>query len=108
MMILGKYTDDENSYISNALANNAMYFDMGKESWIEIKKKYNLSSKEMFEYFNKPAIKDAFNKGIKFVFSHNPLDFPDTFLEQEWIYIKEILDIKDSNLKKKGEFWYVE
>ena len=68
---------------------------------------YRLTDLEMFDYFNKPVLSDAISSGKTIKFSHNPLAYPDSFLEQEWEYIKNVLRLTDSNLVKQGEFWYV-
>jgi len=105
-MILGRFTNNENSYIAKAQKSGAMYFDMG-DGWRDIKNKYSLTNKEMFDYFNVTAINDAVKKGKEIKFSHNPLEYADTFLEQEWDYLKKLLNINDNNLKLIGGFWYV-
>ena len=105
-MTLGQYGDGgANSYIARA-GKDSTYFDMGNK-WNTVKQKYNLSNKEMFDYFNKPALDDAINSGKALRFSHNPVDFPDTFLFEEWKYIKKVLGVTDNNLIQKGGFWYV-
>jgi hypothetical protein len=105
-MTLGQYGDGgANSYIARA-GKDSTYFDMGNK-WNAVKQKYNLSNKEMFDYFNKPALDDAINIGKALRFSHNPVDFPDTFLFEEWKYIKKVLGVADNNLIQDGGFWYV-
>jgi hypothetical protein len=105
-MTLGQYGDGgANSYIARA-GKDSTYFDMGNK-WNAVKQKYNLSNKEMFDYFNKPALDDAINSGKTIRFSHNPLDYSGSFLADEWAYIKHILNLKDADLIFKGGFWYV-
>ncbi|MBF2631633.1 hypothetical protein IBB72_13790, partial [Listeria seeligeri] len=116
-MTLGKYTPTiENgvpnwskagpdSYIGKA-GKDSMYFDLG-DDWASIQKQYNLSDTEMFEYLNKPALDDAISSGKEIKFSHNPLDYDNGFIVDEWEYIKETLNVTDDNLVKNGDFWYV-
>ena len=103
-MTLGKYTNGQDSYIVKA-GDNSSYFDMGDE-WNAVRKRYNLSYEEMFEYFNKPALKVAIDKGKSVQFSHNPIN-DDGFLGMEWDYIKERLNISDESLIEEGGMWYV-
>lgn len=92
----------------NVLAGNEyMYFDMGSENWTMMTDNYDLSDDEMFEYFNKPFVENAIKEGKEIVMSHNPLDFPGSFLADEWTLIKEMLNLDDSALVRKGDFWYV-
>ena len=105
-MTLGKYTTDADSYIVKA-GNNSTYFDMGNE-WNVIRQEYGLSDKEMFEIFNKTALYDAIASEKTIKFSHNPISLEDGgFLQLEWEYIKEMLNVTDNNLVKIGDFWYV-
>ena len=62
----------------------------------------------MFEYFNIPALDEAITHGKLIRFSHNPLDYNGSFLADEWEYIKDALDLMDTNLVFDGGFWYVE
>ena len=66
-----------------------------------------MNDQEMFEYFNKPVLEDAIAGGKTIYFSHNPLEYPDTFLDWEWEYIKKRLLLTDENLKKNEGIWYV-
>nr|WP_217635443.1 hypothetical protein [Evansella caseinilytica] len=112
-MTLGKYTPTieqgvENwakpgpdSYIKKA-GGNSTYFDLGSE-WSNIQKKYNLTNDEMFEYFNVPALDDAVSRGKVIKFSHDPRLYPDSYLSQEWQYLKETHGFK--TLKLKGDVW---
>ncbi|MFU0789012.1 MAG: TNT domain-containing protein [Virgibacillus proomii] len=112
-MTLGKYTPTiengvENwgkagtdSYIGKA-GKDSMYFDLGSE-WGNIQKKYGLTNDEMFKYFNVPALDDAVKSGKEIRFSHNPEDYPDSFLFSEWSYLqREHGYIK---LETKGDVW---
>lgn len=101
---LGKYTNGLDSYIAKA-GGNSSYFDMGSE-WNTVRKKYNLEYDEMFEYFNKPALKDAIESGKSIQFSHNPIN-DDGFLGMEWDYIKDTLHLTDGDLLERGGMWYV-
>ena len=103
-MTLGKYTDGPDSYIAKA-GKNSSYFDLG-DDWAKIQKKFNLSDKEMFEYFNKPAIDDAIASGKQIQFSHNPCNAKG-YLGSEWSYIKKALCITDDSLIETGGVWYV-
>ena len=114
---LGKYTPTvfdgvadwtkpgPDSYIARA-GDSSSYFDLGGE-WAVIKEKYGMNDQEMFEYFNKPVLEDAIAGGKTIYFSHNPLEYPDTFLDWEWEYIKKRLLLTDENLKKNEGIWYV-
>lgn len=81
-----------------------MYFDLGA-AWNNIKISKKLSDKDMFDLFNVPALTDAVkgNKTIKF--SHDPRlpEYADSFLDDEWNYLKTKFNFK--TLVKKGEFW---
>jgi hypothetical protein len=100
----GKYSNGPDSYTVKA-GKTSSYFDMGEE-WNAVRKRYNLSYDEMFEYFNKPAIKDALDMGKKIQFSHNPIN-DDGFLGMEWDYIKDIMYLTDDDLIEMGGMWYV-
>jgi hypothetical protein len=102
---MGKYTEGADSYITMA-GDDSLYFSLG-DQWGVIKQKYGLTDKDMFEYFNKPVLKDAINSGKMIRFSHNPLEYRTGSLALEWDYIKATLDITDSDLFFKGGFWYV-
>jgi hypothetical protein len=102
---LGKFTDGPDSYIAKA-GSDSSFFDMG-EQWGAIQQKYGLSDKEMFDYFNVPALEDAITRRKIIRFSHNPLDNRKSFLFQEWKYIKKRMGLGDTNLVFKGGFWYV-
>jgi hypothetical protein len=105
-MTLGRYTKDSDSYIARA-GNNSSYFDLGEE-WNLIKAKYGLSEREMFDCFNRPALDDAITGGKTIKFSHNPLEFRTGALYQEWEYIKQKMNLSDSDLVLRGGFFYVE
>jgi hypothetical protein len=116
-MTLGKYTPTiengiENwgipgpdSYIAKA-GGDSMYFDLGNE-WNATKKRYSLTDEDMFDFFNRPALDDAINSGKAIKFSHDPTKYPDTFLEEEWEYIKKKLFLTDEDLIVKGDMFYV-
>lgn len=57
----------------------------------------------MFEYLNIPALDDAVSSGKTICFSHNPRLYPDSYLAQEWQYLKENYGFK--SLTKKGDVW---
>ena len=117
-MTLGRYTPmikngvkdwsrpGADSYIARA-GKNSSYFDLGSE-YNRIQNQYYLSSKEMFDYINRPAIDDAMKSRKTLRFSHNPLDYDTGALLEEWNYIKRKLRLTDENLILKGDFWYVE
>ena len=81
-MMLGKFTPTiENSivnwskpgpdsYIVKA-GKTSTYFNLGSE-WGKIQEKFGLTDIEMFEFFNKPALDDAFASGKTIQFSHDP------------------------------------
>ena len=94
-----------NSYISKA--GDTTYFSLG-DDWNKITAKYGLDAegKEMFKYFNKPALDDAVAQGKTIRFSHNPKlpQYKEAALRWEWDYLKEHHGYVD--VYKKGDFWY--
>lgn len=103
-MTLGKFDNGgPTSYTKKA--GDSTYFDLGDE-WDKITKKYGLDiqGKQMFEYFNKPALDDAVKAGKKIRFSHNPEIYGDCTLSWEWNYLKSSYGYTD--IIKKGDFWY--
>lgn len=103
---LGKFTNDADSYIARA-GKDSSYFDMGKD-YGRIQKQYNLSDKEMFDYFNRLALDDSIAKNKTIRFSHNPLDYESGAIVSEWEYIKAKLGVTNANLVFRGGFWYVQ
>jgi len=101
---LGKYTTGSDSYISVA-GDNSTYFSLGDE-WGTIQAKYNLTDKEMFNYFNKPALDDAVKSGKAIQFSHDPTLYSKSYLSQEWQYLKDKYGYK--SLTKEGDVWIAE
>jgi hypothetical protein len=97
-MVLGRFSNDENSYIAKAQKSGAMYFDMG-DGWSAIQEEYDLTDEEMFHYFNVPALDDAIASGKHIKFSHNPLDYQSGALVDEWNYFKKVLRLNDDYLK---------
>ena len=102
-MTLGKYeptirpdgtqdwsTPGPNSYISKA--GDTTYFSLG-DDWNKITVEYGLDAegKEMFKYFNKPALDDAVAQGKTIRFSHDPTlkIYEDKAIRWEWDYLKE-------------------
>lgn len=57
----------------------------------------------MFEYFNVPALDDAVSGGKTIEFSHDPRLYPDSYLSQEWQYLKDSYGFK--TLIPKGDVW---
>ena len=102
-LTLGKYAADETSYTVRAWKTS--YFDLGDE-WNTVIDKYDITTDDMFDLFNKPVLEEALEQGKTIRFSHNPL-LEDGFLKQEWSYIKNVTDLDDTNLVFEGEFWYV-
>ena len=102
-LTLGKYAADETSY--TVRAGKTSYFDLGDE-WNTVIDKYDITTDDMFDLFNKPVLEEALEQGKTIRFSHNPL-LEDGFLKQEWSYIKNVTDLDDTNLVFEGEFWYV-
>ena len=117
-MTLGKYeptirpdgtpdwsTPGPNSYISKA--GDTTYFSLG-DDWNKITVEYGLDAegKEMFKYFNKPALDDAVAQGKTIRFSHNPKldEYKKSALRWEWDYLQEQHGYK--RLKPKGGYWY--
>lgn len=68
-----------------------MYFDMGSE-YDAAMKKYNLEYKDMFDYFNVPALDDAANAGKAVRFTHNPESpaYKGSFTEMKWKYLQDV------------------
>ena len=92
-------------------AGNTTYFDLGKEWEIQTNEYWlDHRGKQLFNYYNRPAIDDAINSGKQLRFSHDPRKYHNCALEWEWNYIKNKLNISDVDkalrLKKDG-FWYV-
>lgn len=102
-MTLGKYeptirpdgtpdwsTPGPNSYISKA--GDTTYFSLG-DDWNKITVEYGLDAegKEMFKYFNKPALDDAVAQGKTIRFSHDPTlkMYEKSAIRWEWDYLKE-------------------
>ena len=117
-MTLGKYeptirpdgtqdwsTPGPNSYISKA--GDTTYFSLG-DDWNKITVEYGLDAegKEMFKYFNKPALDDAVAQGKTIRFSHNPTleEYRKSALRWEWDYLQEQHGY--NGLKPKGGYWY--
>lgn len=112
-MTLGKYTPTvengiENwakpgpdSYIAKA-GDKSTYFDLGSE-WSSIQKRYNLTRDEMFNYFNRPALDDAVRSGKTIQFSHDPRLYSDSYLADEWKYLKDTYGYK--TLIREGDGW---
>jgi len=114
-LVLGKYTPSvENgkqnwaipgpdSYVAKAEAENATYFSLGGE-WDNIKTAYGVSDGDMFNMFNLPVLDESVANGKKIKFSHNPKDFPNTALSDEWNYLQQEHGFKV--LVKKGGLWH--
>ena len=117
-MTLGKYeptirpdgtqdwsTPGPNSYINKA--GDTTYFSLG-DDWDKITVEYGLDAegKEMFKYFNKPALDDAVAQGKTIRFSHNPKleEYKKSALRWEWDYLQEQHGY--NGLKPKGGYWY--
>ena len=117
-MTLGKYeptirpdgtpdwsTPGPNSYISKA--GDTTYFSLG-DDWNKITVEYGLDAegKEMFKYFNKPALDDAVAQGKTIRFSHDPTlkMYEKSAIRWEWDYLMEQHGYK--RLKPKGDYWY--
>ena len=117
-MTLGKYeptirpdgtpdwsTPGPNSYISKA--GDTTYFSLG-DDWDKITVEYGLDAegKEMFKYFNKPALDDAVAQGKTIRFSHDPTlkIYEDKAIRWEWDYLHEQYGY--TGPYKIGEFWY--
>ena len=117
-MTLGKYeptirpdgtpdwsTPGPNSYISKA--GDTTYFSLG-DDWNKITVEYGLDAegKEMFKYFNKPALDDAVAQGKTIRFSHKPTleEYRKSALRWEWDYLQEQHGY--NGLKPKGGYWY--
>ena len=117
-MTLGKYeptirpdgtqdwsTPGPNSYISKA--GDTTYFSLG-DDWDKITVEYGLDAegKEMFKYFNQPALDDAVAQGKTIRFSHDPElpQYEDSAIRWEWDYLQEQHGY--TGPFKIGEFWY--
>ena len=117
-MTLGKYeptirpdgtqdwsTPGPNSYISKA--GDTTYFSLG-DDWNKITAKYSLDAegKDMFKYFNQPALDDAVAQGKTIRFSHKPTlkMYEKSAIRWEWDYLHEQYGY--TGPYKIGEFWY--
>ena len=117
-MTLGKYeptirpdgtqdwsTPGPNSYISKA--GDTTYFSLG-DDWNKITVEYGLDAegRDMFKYFNQPALDDAVAQGKTIRFSHNPTlkMYEKSAIRWEWDYLKEHHGY--NGLKPKGGYWY--
>ena len=95
-------------------AGDTTYFDLGND-WEIQTKKYRLDhrGKQLFNYYNRPAIDDAINNGKQLRFCHDPRKNHNCALEWEWEHIKEKLGINDLEINKvliyndEDGFWYV-
>jgi hypothetical protein len=61
----------------------------------------------MFELINRRMLDNAIDLGHRIRFSHNPLNYGDSFLVDEWKYLKETLPLRDSSLYFEEGYWYV-
>ena len=117
-MTLGKYeptirpdgtpdwsTPGPNSYISKA--GDTTYFSLG-DDWNKITVEYGLDAegRDMFKYFNKPALDDAVAQDKTIRFSHDPTlkMYEKSAIRWEWDYLMEQHGYK--RLKPKGDYWY--
>ena len=117
-MTLGKYeptirpdgtpdwsTPGPNSYISKA--GDTTYFSLG-DDWNKITVEYGLDAegRDMFKYFNQPALDDAVAQGKTIRFSHNPelTQYEKSAIRWEWDYLQEQHGY--NGLKPKGGYWY--
>ena len=117
-MTLGKYeptirpdgtqdwsTPGPNSYISKA--GDTTYFSLG-DDWDKITVEYGLDAegKDMFKYFNQPALDDAVAQGKTIRFSHKPTlkIYEESAIRWEWDYLHEQYGY--TGPYKIGEFWY--
>ncbi|MFU2164968.1 hypothetical protein ACMZ6Z_09380 [Streptococcus pluranimalium] len=95
------------SYIVKA--ENTTYFSLGDE-WDKITVEYGLDTqgKEMFKYFNIPALDDAVMEGKKIRFSHDPTlpQYEGQAIDWEWTYLKEKHGYRD--LDYIGGYWYAD
>ncbi len=46
------------------------------------------AGKNMFDYFNKPALDDAVSQGKELRFSHDPEAYRECALKWEWYYLQ--------------------
>lgn len=92
-----------NSY--TVKAGDTTYFSLGTE-WDNIIDTYSLDAagKNMFDYFNKPALDDAVTAGKEIQFSHDPEAYGECALKWEWDYLQERYGY--FALEKRGDFWY--
>ena len=51
------------------------------------------AGKNMFNYFNKPALDDAVKDSKEIRFSHDPETYGECALKWEWDYLQEKLDL---------------
>jgi len=62
------------------------------------------AGKNMFDYFNKPALDDAVGQGKEIRFSHDPEAYGECALKWEWDYLQNKHEY--FVLEKRGDFWY--
>ncbi len=91
-LVLGRWANDDSSYIKVAERDGAMYFDMG-DDWNRAQEEFGIKRREeMFDFFNRPALDEAIQRDMNIRFSHDPLQDPTlrgSYLEMERNYLVE-------------------
>ncbi|WP_345800702.1 hypothetical protein AAIB33_14670 [Microbacterium sp. AZCO] len=83
-LVLGRWANDDTSYIAVARREDAMYFDMG-DDWGNAQDAYDLSPRDdMFEFFIRPALDEAISSGKDIRITHDPGKAGGSFLERRW------------------------
>lgn len=91
-LVLGRWANDDSSYIKVAERDGAMYFDMG-DDWNRAQEEFGIKRRdEMFDFFNRPALDEAIQRDMNIRFSHDPIQDPPlrgSYLEMERNYLVE-------------------
>lgn len=88
-LVLGRFVEnDPSSYIEVAKRDGAMYFDMG-DDWNRAQDVFGIERRdEMFDFFNRPALDEAIQRGMEIRFTHNPTLDKRSFLAMEAKYLE--------------------
>lgn len=101
-VMLGKYDGGSaTSYITKA-GKEYSYFDVGGD-WQAIMDRQGLTEQQMFDTYNKPFLDDAIRVGKTIHFSHNPNNYRDSTLGNEWEYLKSRYGY--TTIIKEGDVW---
>ena len=88
-LVLGRFVEnDPSSYIEVAKRDGAMYFDMG-DDWNRAQDVFGIERRdEMFDFFNRPALDEAIQRGMEIRFTHDPALDKRSFLAMEAKYLE--------------------